>query len=77
MQESYYYQIFLDQKHSLVLPSVQQLLEHSFHSEGIKLAEVSSLLFRCLGYLFRILIYSSGEGDPMVIQGIAATLVLQ
>lgn len=42
MQESYYYQIFLDQKHSLVLPTVQQLLEHSFHSEGIKLAEVRS-----------------------------------
>lgn len=41
MQECYYYQIFLDQKHNLLLPSVQQLLEHSFHSEGIKLAEVS------------------------------------
>lgn len=43
MQECYHYQIFLDQKHNLLLPSVQQLLEHSFHSEGIKLAEVSSL----------------------------------
>lgn len=42
MQESYCYQIFLDQKHNLLLPSVQQLLEHSFHSEAIKLAEVSS-----------------------------------
>lgn len=43
MQECYYYQIFLDQKHKLVLPSVQELLEHSFHSERIKLAEVGSI----------------------------------
>uniref|UniRef100_H3CFC8 USP domain-containing protein n=1 Tax=Tetraodon nigroviridis TaxID=99883 RepID=H3CFC8_TETNG len=43
-QECYSYQIFLDQKHNLVLPSVQQLLEHSFLSEGIKLAEVPSCL---------------------------------
>ncbi|XP_028299454.1 ubiquitin carboxyl-terminal hydrolase CYLD isoform X2 [Gouania willdenowi] len=42
-QESYCYQIFLDQ-HNLVLPSVQQLLEHSFHSAGLKLAEVPSCL---------------------------------
>lgn len=42
MQESYCYQIFLDQNHSLVLPTVQQLLEHSFHSTGLKLAEVRS-----------------------------------
>ncbi|XP_043985815.1 ubiquitin carboxyl-terminal hydrolase CYLD [Gambusia affinis] len=44
VQESYCYQIFLDQNHSLVLPTVQQLLEHSFHSEGLKLAEVPSCL---------------------------------
>lgn len=44
MQESYCYQIFLDQNHSLVLPTVQQLLEHSFHSAGLKLAEVPSCL---------------------------------
>uniref|UniRef100_A0A8C4EUH0 Ubiquitin carboxyl-terminal hydrolase CYLD n=1 Tax=Dicentrarchus labrax TaxID=13489 RepID=A0A8C4EUH0_DICLA len=42
--ESYCYQVFLDQNHSLVLPTVQQLLEHSFHSEGLKLAEVPSCL---------------------------------
>lgn len=53
MQECYYYQIFLDQKHNLVLPSVQQLLEHSFHSEGIKLAEVRSVLFLCLCRLIK------------------------
>lgn len=40
VQESYCYQIFLDQNHSLVLPTVQQLLEHSFHSAGLKLVEV-------------------------------------
>ncbi|XP_014844782.1 PREDICTED: ubiquitin carboxyl-terminal hydrolase CYLD-like [Poecilia mexicana] len=44
VQESYCYQIFLDQNHSLVLPTVQQLLEHSFYSEGLKLAEVPSCL---------------------------------
>ncbi|XP_062279810.1 ubiquitin carboxyl-terminal hydrolase CYLD [Scomber scombrus] len=42
VQDSYCYQIFLDQNHSLVLPTVQQLLEHSFHSAGLKLAEVPS-----------------------------------
>ncbi|CAN9500721.1 unnamed protein product [Ophioblennius macclurei] len=44
MQESYCYQIFLDQNHSLVLPTVQQLLEHSFHNAALKLAEVPSCL---------------------------------
>lgn len=41
VQESYCYQIFLEQNNNLVLPTVQQLLEHSFHSAGLKLAEVS------------------------------------
>ncbi|XP_068581144.1 ubiquitin carboxyl-terminal hydrolase CYLD [Cebidichthys violaceus] len=44
VQDSYCYQIFLDQNHSLVLPTVQQLLEHSFHTAGLKLAEVPSCL---------------------------------
>uniref|UniRef100_A0A3Q2C6E5 ubiquitinyl hydrolase 1 n=1 Tax=Cyprinodon variegatus TaxID=28743 RepID=A0A3Q2C6E5_CYPVA len=44
VQESYCYQIFLDQNHSLILPTVQQLLEHSFHNAGLKLAEVPSCL---------------------------------
>ncbi|XP_077391281.1 ubiquitin carboxyl-terminal hydrolase CYLD isoform X2 [Festucalex cinctus] len=44
VQDSYCYQIFLEPKHSLVLPTVQQLLEHSFHSAGLKLAEVPSCL---------------------------------
>ncbi|XP_037530377.1 ubiquitin carboxyl-terminal hydrolase CYLD [Nematolebias whitei] len=44
VQESYCYQIFLDQNHRLILPTVQQLLEHSFHSAGLKLAEVPSCL---------------------------------
>lgn len=42
VQESYCYQIFLDHNHSLVLPTVQQLLEHSFHSASLRLAEVPS-----------------------------------
>nr|XP_057929394.1 ubiquitin carboxyl-terminal hydrolase CYLD isoform X2 [Doryrhamphus excisus] len=44
VQESYCYQIFLEQNHSLVLPTVQQLLEHSFHGAGLKLAEVPPCL---------------------------------
>uniref|UniRef100_A0A8K9XFN0 ubiquitinyl hydrolase 1 n=1 Tax=Oncorhynchus mykiss TaxID=8022 RepID=A0A8K9XFN0_ONCMY len=44
VQDSYCYQIFLDNNHSLVLPTVQHLLEHSFHSAGLKLAEVPSCL---------------------------------
>lgn len=48
VQESYCYQIFLDQNHNLVLPTVQQLLEHSFHSAGLKLAEVGAVTFHVL-----------------------------
>lgn len=44
IQESYCYQIFLDHNHSLVLPTVQQLLEHSFHSAALRLAQVPSCL---------------------------------
>ncbi|KAG7326262.1 hypothetical protein KOW79_009663 [Hemibagrus wyckioides] len=43
-QTSYFYQIFMDYNHSLVLPTVQQLLEHSFYNSDIKLAEVPSCL---------------------------------
>ncbi|GAA6085166.1 ubiquitin carboxyl-terminal hydrolase CYLD isoform X1 [Tachysurus ichikawai] len=43
-QTSYLYQIFMDYNHSLVLPTVQQLLEHSFYTNDIKLAEVPSCL---------------------------------
>lgn len=45
-QTSYLYQIFMDYNHSLVLPTVQQLLEHSFYNNDIKLAEVSSACMR-------------------------------
>ncbi|XP_049573039.1 ubiquitin carboxyl-terminal hydrolase CYLD isoform X2 [Syngnathus scovelli] len=44
VQESYCYQIFLEQKRGLLLPTVQQLLEHSFHNAGLKLAEMPSCL---------------------------------
>ncbi|XP_047669331.1 ubiquitin carboxyl-terminal hydrolase CYLD isoform X2 [Tachysurus fulvidraco] len=43
-QTSYLYQIFMDYNHSLILPTVQQLLEHSFYTNDIKLAEVPSCL---------------------------------
>ncbi|XP_010764854.1 ubiquitin carboxyl-terminal hydrolase CYLD [Notothenia coriiceps] len=43
VQESYCYQIFLDQNR-LLLPTVQQLLEHSFHTAALKLAEAPSCL---------------------------------
>ncbi|XP_056606123.1 ubiquitin carboxyl-terminal hydrolase CYLD isoform X1 [Triplophysa dalaica] len=44
VETSYYYQIFMDYNHDLVLPTVQQLLEHSFYSNGLKLAEVPACL---------------------------------
>lgn len=44
VQDSFCFQIFLDQNQDLVLPSVQQLLEHSFHSNALKLCEVPSCL---------------------------------
>lgn len=44
VQDSFCFQIFLDQNQDLVLPSVQQLLEHSFHSNRLKLSEVPSCL---------------------------------
>lgn len=44
VQESYCYQIFLEQNNNLLLPTVQQLLEHSFYHAGLKLAEVPSCL---------------------------------
>lgn len=43
-QTSYLYQIFMDYNHSLILPTVQQLLEHSFYNNSIKLSEVPSCL---------------------------------
>ncbi|XP_066522759.1 ubiquitin carboxyl-terminal hydrolase CYLD [Hoplias malabaricus] len=44
VESSYFYQIFVDYNNSLVLPTVQQLLEHSFYNNGLKLAEVPSCL---------------------------------
>ncbi|XP_061095622.1 ubiquitin carboxyl-terminal hydrolase CYLD-like isoform X1 [Conger conger] len=44
VQENSCYQIFLDQKHTLVLPTVQQLFEHSLHWSGLALAEIPSCL---------------------------------
>ncbi|XP_029448043.1 ubiquitin carboxyl-terminal hydrolase CYLD-like [Rhinatrema bivittatum] len=41
-QECYFYQIFMDKQEQLVLPDVQQLLEHSFLSADLKLLEIPS-----------------------------------
>ncbi|XP_060681194.1 ubiquitin carboxyl-terminal hydrolase CYLD [Hemiscyllium ocellatum] len=43
-QECYCHQIFIDQDDDLTVPTVQQLVEHSFHSNQLKLAEVPSCL---------------------------------
>ncbi|XP_030075726.1 ubiquitin carboxyl-terminal hydrolase CYLD [Microcaecilia unicolor] len=41
-QECYCYQIFIEKQEELVLPDVQQLLEHSFLSADLKLLEIPS-----------------------------------
>nr|XP_020633462.1 ubiquitin carboxyl-terminal hydrolase CYLD-like [Pogona vitticeps] len=41
-QECYYYQIFMDKQEDLVVPNVQQLVEHSFLSSDLKLVEIPS-----------------------------------
>ncbi|XP_074842680.1 ubiquitin carboxyl-terminal hydrolase CYLD-like [Carettochelys insculpta] len=41
-QECYYYQIFIDQQGDMVVPNVQQLVERSFLSSNLKLAEIPS-----------------------------------
>lgn len=43
IQSSFCYQIFLDETHNLILPTVQQLIEQSFYSGHLKLAEVRPL----------------------------------
>ncbi|XP_043923268.1 ubiquitin carboxyl-terminal hydrolase CYLD-like isoform X2 [Protopterus annectens] len=42
VQESYCYQIFMDKEEDLIVPTVQQLLEHSFVTGKLKLVEVPS-----------------------------------
>ncbi|XP_026879902.2 ubiquitin carboxyl-terminal hydrolase CYLD isoform X2 [Electrophorus electricus] len=44
VESSYFYQIFVDYNNCLILPTVQQLLEQSFHSSGVRLAEIPSCL---------------------------------
>ncbi|XP_032079128.1 ubiquitin carboxyl-terminal hydrolase CYLD-like [Thamnophis elegans] len=41
-QECYCYQIFMDKQESLVVPNVQQLVEHSFLTSDLKLVEIPS-----------------------------------
>lgn len=41
-QDAYHYQLFVEKDESLVLPTVQQLLEQSFLTSNIKLKKVPS-----------------------------------
>ncbi|NXH19205.1 CYLD hydrolase, partial [Bucco capensis] len=41
-QDCYCYQIFMEKEEALVVPDVQQLVEHSFLSSGLKLVEIPS-----------------------------------
>ncbi|KAM6454652.1 ubiquitin carboxyl-terminal hydrolase CYLD-like isoform 1-T1 [Liasis olivaceus] len=41
-QECYCYQIFMDKQENLVVPNVQQLVEHSFLTSDLKLVEIPS-----------------------------------
>ncbi|CAK1550087.1 unnamed protein product [Leptosia nina] len=43
-QESYCYQLFVEKDERMTLPSVQQLLEQSFATSGVKLSEVPAAL---------------------------------
>ncbi|CAG9098426.1 unnamed protein product [Plutella xylostella] len=43
-QESYCYQLFVEKDESVSLPTVQQLLEQSFATSGVKLSEVPAAL---------------------------------
>lgn len=45
-QEAYCYQLFVEKDEHVTLPSVQQLLEQSFATSGVKLSEVY-LCLRC------------------------------
>lgn len=49
-QDCYCYQIFMDKQEDLVVPDVQQLVEHSFLSSDLKLVEVSPATFRLRCY---------------------------
>ncbi|KAE8599807.1 hypothetical protein XENTR_v10017336 [Xenopus tropicalis] len=42
VQDCFCYQIFIEKQPQMTVPSVQQLLEHSFHHSGLKLAEIPS-----------------------------------
>ncbi|XP_063307041.1 ubiquitin carboxyl-terminal hydrolase CYLD-like [Pelobates fuscus] len=42
VQDCYCYQIFIEQQSAVTVPTVQQLLEYSFHHSNLKLAEIPS-----------------------------------
>uniref|UniRef100_A0A8B9H2G3 ubiquitinyl hydrolase 1 n=1 Tax=Astyanax mexicanus TaxID=7994 RepID=A0A8B9H2G3_ASTMX len=43
VETSFFYQIFVDYNNTLVLPTVQQLLEHSFYTSCLRLEEVRQI----------------------------------
>ena len=44
VQDCYFYQIFMDKKDKVGVPTIQQLLEWSFINSDLKFAEVSLFL---------------------------------
>lgn len=57
VQDCYFYQIFMDKKDKVGVPTIQQLLEWSFINSDLKFAEVNFILFSLSGlYEIRLLI---------------------
>lgn len=46
VQDCYFYQIFMDKKDKVGVPTIQQLLEWSFINSDLKFAEVSFIQFQ-------------------------------
>jgi hypothetical protein len=54
-QECFHYQLIVENKEGLVLPTTQQLLELSFLQSDIKLAKVKT--FYCLSLILKRLVF--------------------
>lgn len=53
VQDCYFYQIFMDKKDKVGVPTIQQLLEWSFINSDLKFAEVQLIYFICFfGFFF-------------------------
>lgn len=51
VQDSYFYQIFMDKKDKVGVPTIQQLLEWSFINSDLKFAEVHESLHFIIGQI--------------------------